>query len=534
MLALLALFFRLHNLPDVLVQGRFYFVDADCYSRMTRVEMISREPGRVIHHQSFENWPAGVSSHATAPMDYLIVGLERVVRWVWPKHGRFGGLAVESLDIAGALVSPLLGMLLVVVVGWWALTLRDAEGRGLAQWWMAPFLAAVSPAMVHATLLGRPDHQSLLVVLLGCAMVAEHFMICRPRRGFSVIGGVAWGMALWVSLFEPLVLLALVFGFGLIFARNRWWGRARGEWMGALLAVLLVAWSVEGVPQLLPNWGMRESLMRWGGTIGELHGAGLGEVFGSWMGAMVWGWPALLWIGRKRFAIEEKRGIWIFASMLCGLLGLAWWQIRWAPYVVLIFCFCLPWVLSFFRKQSFGALLGMLSLLPVATAWMDRIQPDPGFLEERHMDRSERVNARLAAERMRSPEVMPFLAVWWLSPSIAYWSGQPAVAGSGHEGISGILDSARFFVTENPQEAREILDRRLVRWVVASDPARAAENAREILGLETRRKPLAERLWEPNLELEWGLEGERNVTTFRLLKVLPWPSPEPPPPKDSE
>jgi hypothetical protein len=150
------------------------------------------------------------------------------------------------------------------------------------------------------------------------------------------------------------------------------------------------------------------------------------------------------------------------------------------------------------------------------------------------MDRSERVNARLAAERMRSPEVMPFLAVWWLSPAIAYWSGQPAVAGSGHEGISGILDSARFFVTENPQEAREILDRRLVRWVVASDPARAAENARAILGIETRRKPLAERLWEPNLEWEWGLEGERNVTTFRLLKVLPWTAPEPSQTKDPE
>ena len=51
----------------------------------------------------------------------------------------------------------------------------------------------------------------------------------------------------------------------------------------------------------------------------------------------------------------------------------------------------------------------------------------------------------LPAGRLRSQETQPLLAPWGLSPSISYWSGQPAVAGSSHESLSGIAASARFF-----------------------------------------------------------------------------------------
>jgi hypothetical protein len=116
--------------------------------------------------------------------------------------------------------------------------------------------------------------------------------------------------------------------------------------------------------------------------------------------------------------------------------------------------------------------------------------------------------------------VKPFLAVWWLSPALAYWSGQPAVAGSGHEGIQGIVDSARFFLSTDPLLAREILRMRRVRTVVASDSARAVENASQILGCTPPGGALAERLWQPEPGREWGLQGESNVVHFRLLRVL--------------
>src|SRR5258708_35577762 len=75
LLPVLTLFAGCHNLRDVFVRGRIYFVDADCYSRMTRVRIIANQPGTIVRHHQFENWPRGVNSHTTAPLDYLILGL---------------------------------------------------------------------------------------------------------------------------------------------------------------------------------------------------------------------------------------------------------------------------------------------------------------------------------------------------------------------------------------------------------------------------------------------------------------------------
>jgi len=91
---------------------------------------------------------------------------------------------------------------------------------------------------------------------------------------------------------------------------------------------------------------------------------------------------------------------------------------------------------------------------------------------------------------LRSPEVHPFLAPWWLSPSIAYWSGQPGVAGSSHESLNGIEDSARFFLSENLQEARAILEKRHVAWVFAYDSDRVAQNSAAILNQPVPRESL--------------------------------------------
>ena len=161
----------------------------------------------------------------------------------------------------------------------------------------------------------------------------------------------------------------------------------------------------------------------------------------------------------------------------------------------------------------------LLSLWPVFSDWERHFFPDAHTTEQRYLERSERINARLVAERMRSSERLPFLAVWWHAPALAYWSGQPAVAGSGHEGISGIIDSARFFLATEPAEAREIINRRQVSVVVASDSARAVENSAAILGCLPVQRPLAERLWGSDAAQMWGLDGEANVTTFRLLRV---------------
>jgi hypothetical protein len=521
LVALLALVIRFHNLTEVLVGGHLYFIDADCYSRMSRAQMVSKAPGTVVHYQQFENWPDGVVSHATAPLDYLIVGMERVLRTLWPVQGRFASLAEQTLDVAGALVSPLLGALLCLIIAFWARSLRLTDGKRPACWWMAPLLLAVSPALVHATVFGRPDHQSLLVFTLGIALVAEHRMLVQPGRFWTILGGVMWGLGLWVSLFEPLILLVANCLLGIGFARGAWKNRARIVWAVCLFAVVVFAYAVEGIPYAMPDMQFRDAFVRWGDSIGELRGLGGIEAFGYWLGALIWIAPVALWICFHREIGPGRGWLKVAGGLAAFTVILTYWQVRWSPYAVLSFALMTPWMLSVPKQAWQGALAGLLALIPVANEWQQSLDLSVEESEGKYLDRSERINARLAADRMRAPEVLPFIAPWWLSPSLAYWSGQPAVAGSGHEGISGILDTARFFLATDPVQARAILNKRGVRLVVASDSARAIQNSVDVLGVAAPPKPLAERLWEPNLEEAWGLGGERNVTTFRILAVMP-------------
>jgi hypothetical protein len=91
---------------------------------------------------------------------------------------------------------------------------------------------------------------------------------------------------------------------------------------------------------------------------------------------------------------------------------------------------------------------------------------------------------------LRSPELRPFLAPWWLSPEIAYWSGQPGVAGSSHESLTGVEDSARFFVGEDWETVHKLLENHKVAWVIAYDSERVAQNSAQILGITVPQQPV--------------------------------------------
>ena len=100
-LSVLILATRCANYQDVFVAGNIYFTDADCYARMTRVRMCLEHPGFVLRHHYFENFPAGTTPHATAPFDYFILALSILLKPFTPR----------AIDMAGALISPLLALL---------------------------------------------------------------------------------------------------------------------------------------------------------------------------------------------------------------------------------------------------------------------------------------------------------------------------------------------------------------------------------------------------------------------------------------
>src|SRR4029077_15145101 len=101
---------RCANYQDVFVAGNVYFTDADCYARMTRVRMCEEKPGLIIRHHDFENFPQGTTPHTTAPLDYLILALAIALK----------PFTAHAIDLAGALISPLLALVGGWFLWWWS------------------------------------------------------------------------------------------------------------------------------------------------------------------------------------------------------------------------------------------------------------------------------------------------------------------------------------------------------------------------------------------------------------------------------
>ena len=274
---------RCWNSGQVFLGGEVYFVDADCYSRMTRVQQVMKAPWTSIRTHDFENAPVGTEPHTTAPMDLLLAGLAGIFRLVTP----------AGLDLAGAWASPLLGTVLVAFLWWWgrklALPLRNA----------LLILVATSPILVHGFLLGRPDHQSLILLLVGLALAAEIALWTQPARLWSLLSAAAWALALWTSLFEPLILLlATLLCRGLVMGRAAW--TIRHPAAPAVFALLLLGgllfdgWrSPPSAPEIA------EFFPRWSQTIGELNHLTPAQLL-PWTGWLLPIVPVLLLLRHRR------------------------------------------------------------------------------------------------------------------------------------------------------------------------------------------------------------------------------------------
>jgi hypothetical protein len=480
-LAALAFVARCWNVREVFVADRVFFVDADCYSRMTRARLVSEGQGPFIRHHEFENWPQGTTPHTTAPMDWVIVAGKGIIDASLAifDPASTSVLRGQTLDVAGALVSPLLGALTCLWLAWWA---RGAGSFPASAWLAAPLFFAVSPMLVHGTLLGRPDHQSLVLMLLAVALGAELRLAGGPSRGWALAAGIAWALALWVSLYEPLVLLVVVLAVWLVVDRRRLTARDTRPGSIAFAALLVVCFAADGWRISWPDAVLRDAFAQWKHTIGELAPLDpRGPLLYQWLGAGIVLAPALLGVaGRK------DRRAWALFAVLLATFVLTLWQVRWGYFLALVFALSLPWQLAMLRRWWIVWPVFVIALWPVAQDWDIKLfpedHPELDIEKKRSLARLEAVRLREAAEIMRSTERLPFLAPWWLSPSISYWSGQPGVAGSSHQSLPGIVASARFFLAPGPADAERIAQQLGVRWLLTDDPERLVATSQALLG----------------------------------------------------
>lgn len=517
----LALTARCWNIREVFVKGHIYFTDGDCYSRMTRARMIAEHPGMIIHHHDFENWPQGVRSHATAPLDYLIVGLKGVLGLVFrvldPQHASL--LHGQTLDLAGALISPLLGVAGAFFLAWWLEKFRVRFGSA------ALLFYAVCPILVHGTQLGRPDHQSLLMTLLTIAFGAELALASKEQppnvRRWGIVSGMAWGLSLWVSLYEPVILLIVVVALWLALDRKTFLSRARVPGAIACGGILLLALLLEGWPVALPDAAMRSYFANWERSIGELSHLQPAQLF-DWIGWWSVASVILLFLAWKL----DRRALPLLV-MLLVTASLSLWQARWGYFLGIAFAWTLPWQMQALRRNWAAWLFFVVGWWPIMEDWDRRLFLEEDMVERRDMKQVELVALRDLSEKAIGKNGGAFLASWWLSPAIAYWSRQPGVAGTSHESLSGIVDSARFFLSSDPAAAAAILRQRQVRWVVADDDSHEIETSRVLLGTKPPEKPMATVLADhpedaPKYLIEWtGLAIVRadGLRFYRLYEV---------------
>lgn len=465
------------NKESVFYGGTVYFADGDCYARMTRVRELESSGLHPIRFHSFENHPYGTVPHTTMPLDALILGMSEVLAF-------FTG-GDSGLELAGAWISPVLGILLCGVLMGWGMALRLPYRHAMA------LMLAASPILAHGFQLGRPDHQSLLVLLVGIGLAAEVALRRRGGAVWSYGAAVAWALAIWVSLFEPLVILGVV-----LLWRGAEWIVARQRGLPATLfspgpvalfcAIVAVALLIDGrAPAPLDP-----AFARWTQNIGELRSPGWAVLF-SWCGWLLPAIPlALAW---QRFRSHDESGGFL-ALLIVVLLGLSAIHSRWGYFLSLAVAIGLPFALAAFRRPLVAWTTFIVSLWPVAAAWEESWFPSPTLQASRIEHLTDAVALRDVALFLKSEPDGGVVAPWWLSPAVVWWSNKPCVSGSSHQSLPGTLDTCRFYLSESPEEARSILQDRQAPYVITYAPDRVTSNAAQILGRSASPLSLVTRL----------------------------------------
>ena len=194
--------------------------------------------------------------------------------------------------------------------------------------WALLILYAISPILVHGTELGRPDHQSLSILLVIIALCAEWALRNEASQSWSILSGIAWGLAIWVSAYEPLILLFLLLLLGLLQDRHLLFAKHRRIGWIWFAAIITIALSME---RRIPSLAILHStpiFRNWSRTIGELLPVSpFDPVWFRWAGYMILIAPILIWIGYCKNILpptfhhpSSHRDLWVHG--LAGALGL--------------------------------------------------------------------------------------------------------------------------------------------------------------------------------------------------------------------
>ena len=278
----------------------------------------------------------------------------------------------------------------------------------------------MSPILLHGFAVGRPDHQSLVLLLTGSGILAETVLWTKRGLWTSVWWGLSWGCALWVSWFEPLVLLVLVLIVGFWFgAANAWRGHGcpRLAWLRLFSTPSLL----EGLPELGLG-GMRAPIFSVGDTdrrAAVLSTRSLQRSPGLAGCPCFFRFPWHGWYGSA-----AKSSAWLWLTLLLSMGALTGGTPAGDTFLHLSGALAMPSVLAIIRQRWLGYSLFVVSLWPVASFWRENCFPKGRQRAGTCENLRESQQLREAAEAIKDLEGDGVLAPWWLTPQFVYWSGQ--------------------------------------------------------------------------------------------------------------
>ncbi len=501
-------------------------VEADCYSQLARVQRILNGQGLLQNHFAAENWPEGLTPSTTAPFDYVIL-LLYVPLWFFTTHpldwagmlvspalwialagfwmlirSREFNLFGRALLLAGSAALPaivwatacgrprhqslilvLIAMGLTAEYERWQLELTPKRAWNIFAgivWGLACWTSLFEPALVAGVviifnLIVRRRENAAFLTAFGLVLLAMTVL-----EGGHIFGNLVQIYQLRHSPYahnwlETIAEVSPVDFDGMVVRLTfillvapllawRLWPRSSAHATDALLIILAVLLtfltSAQGRWSTYAALAILFLVVRYVQSLRASAQApfSLGPIADA--GALIFlATPFLFWC-LMRGARPESGDLLLIALMVVlvslmiiphGLSG--WFSVR-NPFVAEGGA---PITLGHWTRVLVVVILfvGMVrgNYTQIAGAAGVQLQPSAQL-------------ARISASIDQPGGIM---APWWLSPGLLYFSGHPIVAGSSHAGMSGIVDSARFFTATSWADAEKILQDRKVRWVVVWD-----------------------------------------------------------------
>ncbi|MES2307982.1 MAG: hypothetical protein V4507_03900 [Verrucomicrobiota bacterium] len=493
---LLGLWLRWIYPNSPIVEGHPYMADGDCYTRLHRVALMLQGKGWIQSFHDFENYPLGIVPHTTFPLDGLIAGMALILQPFYSFPIEWSGMIISPLLFVG-----LLGALYLLAGG------ARPSRWGLNGHFSFPVLAiglAALPGLIWATPFGRPDHQSLLMVLIFLGIMGEERRWNEDARLWKILLGLLWGVALWTSLYEPLMVLGIIAGMNIAVRR-----REQLLFWGVIALFLIIVQGVEGYRFSDLHYLHQKNISTWFQTIGETRGLTFKDLILIFT-ILTFGIPWALFEYWSQ--IEDKKSVIVLLGLTFVLVLVTMMQRRWLYFSIIppLLLVALMWK---HLSVSWRWGVGVAFAINIVFSTVSLKRPDD-------QEQTFAVETRVLAQSIKEPGAI--IAPWWISPSLLYFSDHPIVASTSHQSIDGIVDVSQFYLDSRWLESEKMFHDRKVHWIVGYDEDRVLLNASEVLGVplpKNLKMTWAHRLWTTQA-LPTSLKLRAATAHFRLYEFI--------------